>query len=214
MSILETIYDKGHGPYFAIAAALISLVTLSISMIILTLTDSTIILLTEFMSYLGNGFRFSNLLFNVGMVVSSILFVFYYWFLSRYLYENGDEDKGKMDSALTFAIITSLGCFMVGIFPQNYAHALHTLGAAFTFVGGVCLTLLYGLSELKLPDFNRKIAKLSFVTTSIPFIYLIFYSCSILFGFSPHVTIFFQWLSYFALMVWVLVQAVYILRQK
>jgi hypothetical protein len=65
---------------------------------------------------------------------------------------------------------------------------------------------------LKVPDFNEYIAKFSFFTTSIPFLYIIFYCCSILFGFYPHVTIFFQWLSYFILMVWVLIQAIYILK--
>lgn len=214
MSILEKIYDKGHGPYFAIAASLISLITLSLSLIILSITDSKVILLTEFMSYLGDGLRFSNFLFNAGMVISSVLFVFYYWFLSEYIYQNGVKEKGRIDSALTFAILTCIGSFMVGIFPESYAFQLHTIGAAFTFIGGVCLTYLYGTSELKVPGFNPQVAKLSFVTTSIPFIYLIFYSLSVSLEFAPYVTIFLQWLSYFALMIWVLIQAVYILKQN
>ncbi|TFF96018.1 MAG: hypothetical protein EU547_06860, partial [Promethearchaeota archaeon] len=106
MSILGKIYDKGNGPYFAVVASLFSLITLSISIIILSITDQKVVLLTEFMSYLGDGLRFSNFLFNIGMVVSSILFVFYYWFLSQYLYENGVKEKGKVDAALTFALVT------------------------------------------------------------------------------------------------------------
>ncbi len=203
-----------HGCYFSIAAVIISLITLTTSLIILSITDSTMIILTEFMSYLGDGLRFANFLFNGGMLISSALFVIYYIFLSQYLYDDEIDKKEVLRAATISALICSIGCFIVGISPERYLFELHTLGAALTFIGGILLTILYGYYEFLIPNFDNRVAILSFITTSIPFLYLIFYSFSILLGFNPNITILFQWLSYYALMVWALVQAIYMLKFK
>ncbi|TXT58706.1 MAG: membrane protein of unknown function [Promethearchaeota archaeon] len=211
MKILDKLYQKINGSYFGFLGVIISLLSMVISYLIYIQVDTSFSLTTHFISDLGNGPNFSGIVFSIGMVSASILFLLFYIYLTRYLLIQNAR-KGYVFVAFGAALFSFIGGVFVGLFPSSIAQILHLTGGFFVFFGFFWLATFNSLSEYHLPDFNKKVASIGFLLAPFPLIYLalllIFYIPEI----NEALAIFFEWVAYFIEMVWIFIQAAYMLK--
>jgi hypothetical protein len=104
--------------------------------------------------------------FNILIMISSIfLFLFirdFLKFLSKY-----SENQGLIRITLTFGFLSSLGLFLIGLFPvRNIGEAstVHTIAAFIYWIGSFLFWLFLGIIELKNPKISKAQSEIAIIT--------------------------------------------------
>ncbi len=187
-----------------VIAILIPIITIIISVTIYALNDASFSFLTHYLSHLGGGPNGSNIVFNVGIMVSGVLMIFYFLNLSAYL------RRKKTKTLLIYicfipGLISSIGTLFTGFFPYTLTQELHNLSASTFFLGGFAYCILYGISEWVTEGISKLQASTGFL---VAFFFLLFIIFTAINYFDPqlalvesHLT---EWILFGALMFWVI----------
>ncbi|MCP4763231.1 MAG: hypothetical protein GY870_15770 [archaeon] len=116
--------------------------------------------------------------------------------------------------SLFFGLMSSIGELILGLVPNNVNSDIHTIAALFFFIGAACYGISYGTTELKSDAFPRYLGISGFIM-SAPF--LIFSGSLVIITLIPVITYnpaIWEWLSYFSIIGWALVQGIFMLKER
>lgn len=156
------------------------------------------------MSHLGIGPNGSDIVFNLGSMVSGIVMVFFFFNLSVFLIKK-EVPKILVNLAFISGVISSIGIFLIGLFPGDGSQDLHNFVAGFFFLGGLAYTILYGISELKAKDISKLQALSGFV---VAFSFVVFLYFTTIHYFDHELALelshFSEWILYTLLTLWII----------
>lgn len=211
MDILDTLYKKINGSIFGLLGVGVSLISILVAYLLYIQVDASFTIFTHFISDLGDGPNYSNITFNIGIICASIVNLFFYIYLTRYLH-NLNARKGFIFASFGSVLISFIGGLLVGLFPSATACIPHLIGALFSFAGSFLISVFYSLSEFSVSEFNTKIASTGLILAPFPIIFMLLYITLYLPRININLPIFMEWLAYFSEIVWVLIQASYLLQ--
>lgn len=211
MDKLDRFYQKINGCYFAFLGVATSLLCIFIAYLLFIQVDPSFTIFTHFISDLGDGPNFSNVVFSIGVISSSVISLFFYGFLTKFLIAR-DANKVLSILGLLFGVISSIGSFLVGIFPSAAAPLEHRIGALLSFSGSFFISIFYSGAELTSRNFNKLVGISGFLIAPFPIAFLLTYLFLHFPGINSTIPIFIEWLAYFTRMGWVILQGTYVFR--
>lgn len=211
IEIIDRFYRKINGCYFAFLGVGTSLLCIFIAYLLFIQVDPSFTIFTHFISDLGDGPNFSNVIFSIGVISSSVISLFFYIFLTKFLIER-DANKVLSLLGLIFGLVSCIGSVLVGIFPSATAPIEHRIGALLSFSGSFFISIFYSCAELTSRDFNKEVAVSGLLIAPFPITFLLTYLFLHFPGINSTIPIFIEWLAYFTRMGWVIIQGIYVLR--
>ena len=213
MGKIDKFYEKFNGSYFAFIGVGVSLVSIFIAIGLYMIADPTFSLFTHFLSDLGDGRNYSNVVFNISRILDGVILLFFYLYLSRYLYNKEVSKRLTWISFIGGSIYTT-GLILVAVFTSQTAYEMHIIGAGFVFFGMFFVYLFYSISENSCDEFPKQYSILGFILAPLPLLFMIFILLAHFYGFSLEIAIFTEWITYFAMMSWIIIQGIYTIRTK
>ncbi len=214
MEKIDRFYEKINGSYLIFIGIGLSLLFIFIAVILFMQVDPKFNIYSNFISDLGDGPNNSNIVFNVGVIISGIFNFFIYLYLTRFLQKKEANEKLIL-LAFIATIVSTIGTIMVGLFTSDTENTLHRTGAGMSFFGSFFLIIFFSLAEYKIPDIPKKYSVSGLILAPISLVFLVFFILLILnTGFSSEITIFTEWLAFFANTAWLFIQGIYTLREK
>ncbi|MBD3254761.1 MAG: DUF998 domain-containing protein [Candidatus Lokiarchaeota archaeon] len=185
---------------FGILGIFVSIISIFLSIFLYNQVES-FSFFTHYISDLGDGPNHSNIIFNLGAIITGILFVNYFifsWIIAiKFTHKNQ-----RMNFILVLGFITSLGYILVGIFTKEKARLLHNIGSVFYFIGLSALSFYAGFWEFQKDNPNRVYGLVSLLIPLFPALYGIFFLAKSIVPQFESVTIFIEWIGYFAFKGW------------
>jgi len=214
MEKLDRFYGRIKGSYFGFIGTGINLLGILIAITLFMQVDPTFNLFSNYISDLGDGPNHSDIVFNISVILTGIILWFFYLYLMRYLQKMGGNQNLTIISFIS-GFIASIGAILVGIFTSEKAPELHRFSAALAFVGSLLALIFFGISEYYIPEIPKKLSCLGFFLAPLSFLFLIFFLIlNTTPGFNRGITIFTEWLAYFANTAWLIIQGIYTLKSK
>jgi hypothetical membrane protein len=203
MEIVDKLYNKIHGAFFALMGVIWFFITFIIAVILYIMDDPSFSLFTKYISDLGAGPNpLGNLIFNIGLIGTSILMIFSHLFFIRFLQKIGGN-KILLAITLISGIISSLGLLFLGIFPKYTFEAQHQIASYIYFGAGVAYLLCYGVIELKVESIGKPQAIFNFIVSVFYILYLVFkILVRLKTGFPTEIEKFTEWLMLFSTLSW------------
>ncbi|MFX0076608.1 MAG: DUF998 domain-containing protein [Candidatus Hermodarchaeota archaeon] len=159
--------------YLRVIGILIPIITIITSVVIYAINDASFSFLTHYLSHLGGGPNGSNIIFNVGIMISGVLMIFFFLNLSAYLRRKHTNTILIYISFIP-GLISSIGTFFTGFFPYTVTQDLHNLSASTFFLGGFAYCILYGISEWITKGISKLQAFSGFVVALFFLLFIIF----------------------------------------
>ncbi|NVM17030.1 MAG: DUF998 domain-containing protein [Candidatus Lokiarchaeota archaeon] len=200
--------------FLRIISILIPLITIITSASIYAINDASFSFLTHYLSHLGGGPEGAGIVFNVGIMTSGFLMVFFFLNLSAFL------RRKKTNTLLIYiafipGLLSSIGTFFVGVFPYTVTQELHNFSATFFFMGGFAYCVLYGVSEWITEGISKLQASLGFVVALFFLLFIIFTAINY---FNPHLAAeqshITEWMLISMLMFWIIEHEATMTRDK
>lgn len=213
MGRIDKLYEKFNGSYFAFLGAGISICSIIIAIILYVAVDPTFTIMTHYISDLGDGQNYSNIVFNIGHILEGVIFIFSFYYLSLFL-RNNEAKVFSTWLAFIGGFVYSLGLILVGVFPSKMAYEMHIIGAAFVFFGMFFSYIFYGISEFKISEINKKMAILGFIFSPLPIFFMLSLLLHFTVGFPLKIVLLAEWITYFTMMSWIIIHGIYTLNSK
>ena len=177
-------------------------------------SDTPFSVFTHYLSHLGIGPNGSNIVFNLGSMFSGIIMVFFFLNLSVFLLK---KEVPRILVTLSFiaGFVSSLGNFLIGLFPGDGSQELHNFVASFSFIGGLSYCTLYGIAEWKAKGISKLQALSGFV---VAFFFVVFIFFTVLIYYKIEVALyishFLEWILMAALLFWIIVHEISMIKDK
>jgi len=213
MEKMKAFDEKNIACFFGLLSTIISLLSIFIAIILYMQIIPSFSFVTHFISDLGNGKNYSNVIFNFGRIISGSLSILCYFLLYRF-FRKKEVKLSLAIISLISGIIASVGSILVGIYPSVPEPDMHRIAAILAFSGMFFVSIFYGISELTIKNFNKVYAMSGFIVAPFSVIYMILYVTLYLPGINSEIPILVEWIAYFSMMVWIIFQLTYILRIK
>jgi hypothetical membrane protein len=213
MEKIKEVEEKNIACFFGLLSATTSLLSIFIAIILYMQIIPSFSFVTHFISDLGNGKNYSNIIFNLGRIISGALSILCYFLLYRFFRKKEVKLSLALISLIS-GIIASVGSILVGIYPSVPEPDMHRIAAILAFSGMFFVSIFYGISELTIKNFNKLYAISGFIVAPFSVIYMILYVTLYLPGINSEIPILVEWIAYFSMMVWIIFQLTYILRIK
>lgn len=214
MEKIDNFYKKINGSYFGFLGLAVSLICINISQMLFMTVDPTFNMFTNWLSDLGSGAY--GYIYNIGMIISSILFIFFFIYLIRYMQIKGGNKK-ITSIALIFALISEIGGILIGIFPLEQPGILtweHYIAAQIFFQGQIFFWMILGIFEHLNPEIPRILEFISFITAIIYIIFEILAHIILFSGQTQYWDRFPEWLGAFSMLAAIIIHGVYTLKTK
>lgn len=210
---MTTIYQVVPATSFGFAAVIISSSAILISLLLYLTVDPTFSIFTHWISNLGAGPNGSNVVFNIGIAITSILlFLFYIYFIKDFRKKNGN--KIIIDLFFVSTCINCIGLFFVAIFPYSIP-LLHGIAAFSFFISGFISSILYAILILLTKGNNKILAIFSFIATGFCGFHLInSVVIAQYIGIEEGIAQFTEWLTLFAMLALVIEIGFYQITEK
>ncbi len=210
MNKIDKFYQKFNGGYFACIGVAIAIISISLAFVLYMSVDSSFTIYSHWISNLGAGPNNSNVVFNSGMMVTSLFTLLFLTFSFRNLQQKG-VNKELLKISFIAGLISSIGLFFVGVFPMDSARTMHGVAASTYFIGMLSFSVFIGITELTSPKIPKLQAISGFLVAAFFATYLI---CGLLAWSDIHSVeylrnvIFTEWLTLFAILAWMLERAI------
>ncbi len=209
---IDTFFERFNGGILSVLFALTSFFSTIISILLYKRKDHTFSFFTHWLPTYGDTVpKTVAHIFNTNVIVLSPLMALFILYLSSFL--------GKMGAGMyLISIVMIIGCtasigqFFVGIIPANYSYKMHAFAALFFFGGTALYGILISIIELMIglpifiPLFGFFMA-LSFFTFLVLLIIINIDTKK-----SQSLPAIWEWLSYFSLIIWVLLHGIFLLK--
>ncbi|MFX1395479.1 MAG: DUF998 domain-containing protein [Promethearchaeota archaeon] len=213
LDYFNPIYRRISGNYLGLIGVFIASISITIAFFLYMTVDPSFSPFTHWISQLGIGPNGANLVFNIGISISSVLIFFFYIYHIRETRKRL-SNKFIINLLLGSVIVTCVGLIFVAIFPYNIPF-LHGLAANVFFFGGMLSCLLYSIMVLMTPKISKIQALIGFFTVAIFLFHIINSLVSSFFSkleaseFDAELTKFSEWLALFAILFLILENIVY-----
>jgi len=187
--------------------------TITLSLFLYILSDSSFSVFTHYLSHLGIGPNGSNIVFNLGSMFSGIVMVFFFLNLSVFLI-NKEVPRNLINLSCIAGLISSLGNFLTGLFPGDGSQELHNFVASFFFIGGLSYCTLYGIAEWKAKGISKLQALSGFV---VAFFFVVFIFLNYVHFYIPELlelSHFSEWILFTLLMFWIIGHEVCMIKDR
>lgn len=218
MSILDKIYQKIKGGYFAFLALLAIAFGMFIAMLIYLPDDPSYSILTNYISDLGAGPIGSRVIFTIGMILGAIFLIFLLLYIGRYL-TNIEEKSQRIWIFLYPGLIAELGLILIGIFPldrtDDTAFTIHSIAAVIFFLFTAISNLGLGYIEFKNNDFSKFFGLISVISGIFSAIFafgFILQEYSVLAD-QPFVYLS-EWIFFAFTTIWLLIHGIFFLKKR
>jgi len=209
----NVVYKKIPGSIFGLTGAAISAFTIFTALFLYMTADPTFSFVTHWISNLGAGPNGSNVVFNMGMITTSIFILLFQVYEIRDL-KRRSGNRILVKFLLLSSIFSSGGLFFVGVFPLTYEYA-HGTAATIYFFGGLMFCTFYAILALLTPGVHKIQAILGFITAGFFGLHLFTSMITAIFTeVDMGVTMFTEWLTLFAVLSLILECAFYSLKTK
>ncbi len=167
MSILDKIYEKIKGGYFAFLALLAVAFGIFIGLIFYLPDYPSFSILTNYISDIGAGPIASRVIFSIGMILGAVFLIFLLLYVGKYL-TSIEEKSQRIWIFLYPGLIAELGLILLGIFPldrsDDTAFAIHSIAAVIFFLFTAISNLGLGYIEFKNSEFSKFFALISVIS--------------------------------------------------
>lgn len=212
MNLIKKFYEriKGKGSYFGLGGVLISLITIITSIFLYIQADPTFSFFTDFISFLGIGPNNSDIVFNVGVIVSAPFMLVFYSYLAAFLINRVEDHKEILIIAIIAAVFNCIGNILLAVYTNNSNLAMHLIGAYIAFGAYFALACIFSFVEMKMAEFNRLVAISGFIPCllligHVVLLFILYYT-----GIFPALPIFIEWVMFFIMMGWIGIQCLYV----
>ena len=210
-------YDNSHknvgGNSFGFIGVLVAITSLIVAFLLYYTVDPTFSIFTHWISHLGAGPNGSNVIFNIGLVITSFFLFLFYMYHGRE-YRRSEGKRILVDILLITTTITSCGLFLVAIFPYNLV-VLHSTAALIFFISGLCSSLLYAIFVLTTKGISKFQAVVGFTTAGIFTFHLASSIMGNLYaGIDSRLVYFTEWLALFAMVFMIFEISFYTERER
>ncbi|MFX1276898.1 MAG: hypothetical protein ACFFBP_21020 [Promethearchaeota archaeon] len=210
---IDPIFQVVPGNSFGFFGATVASLAVIISFILYISVDPTFTIFTHWISHLGAGPNGSNIVFNIGISITSfLLFLFYMYFIKEF--RKKGANKYLLDVFFISSIGTTLGLLFVAFFPYDIVY-LHSTAAFIFFFSGLISCSLYAIIILTTKGTHKIQAIFAFIVSGFFFFHLI---SSIMIAFSSElyigIAVFSEWLTLFAMIVLIIETGFYHITEK
>lgn len=209
---IDDFYKKIKGGYFALLGALIGFLTVTISLALFIQIEPSFSFFTHYISDIGDARGLPGIIWEIGMLVGltpvRLLFLIY---LVRFLQKMGANNK-LIVLAFVFSMISITGSVLMATTPFHVSEAIHIMSAFVYFIGVWFSQIFFSTAELKIAKFPKHLPISGF---SVVLFYGIFTTLLILYkvaGFDRNLPVFWQWLSFVAILIWLVLHGLYTLK--
>jgi len=204
-------YNKISGSYIAYIGFIFSIIFISIA--VLLYGDPSFSIFTHYLSDLGAVARNSSLIFNMGMIISAPIRVLFGFYLLKFLKSKGANEKTIRFTSYTI-ITGAIGSILLAVFPYDILLIMHMLGAFTYFFSVVIVQLSISKMEFKIGTIPKVLPIIGLIVVLNYGLFLGFEISEIMSDVLRLLACFFEWMSYFSLMVWLLFHGFYLHRVK
>ena len=218
MEKLDKFYKKINGNYFGLISVFVAAISITVAQLLYIAVDPTFSITTNFISDLGTGPNNSDVVFNIGMILTGIFFIPYFIYLGWYL-QKKDKKMNLLIKGMIAGLIASIGLILVGFFPLDpenlYSYNMHIIAAGILFYGLLIMLLIYGISEYINPEIPNLLSILSFIAAILfgAFITIVIIQYSSATPFEAY-TYIIEWIGLWATGVWAIAHIYYTLKNK
>ncbi len=209
MENLSRFYDKIPGSYIAYIGFIFSVIFISIAVILYG--DPTFSIFTHYLSDLGAVARNSSLVFNIGMIISAPIRVLFGFYLLKFLKSKGANEKTVKMTTYTI-VIGAIGSVILALFPYDVLLTMHMLGAFVYFFSVIIIQISISKMELKAENMPKYLPIIGLIVVMNYVLFLVFEISEIISEIFRFLACFFEWMSYFSLMAWLVLHGYYIHR--
>ncbi|MHA1489801.1 MAG: DUF998 domain-containing protein [Promethearchaeota archaeon] len=208
---LDLFYKRFNEGFFAFIGVLIAIISISLAFVLYTSVDSSFSIFSHWISNLGAGPNGADVVFNSGMIVTSLFTLIFLTCSFQSLQQKG-VNKELLKVSFVAGLISSIGLFFVGVFPMDTARTMHGIAASTFFIGMLFFSIFIGITELTSPKIPKLQAISGFLVAVFFAAYLI---CGLLAWSDIHSVqflrnaIFTEWLTLFVILAWMLERAIY-----
>lgn len=164
MSVLDKLYKKIKGGYFAFLALGSISIGMLIALFIYLTEDPSYSILTNYISDLGAGPVGSRVFFSIGMILGAVFLIFFFLYITKFL-RSIEEKSQRIWIFLYPGIIAEIGLIFTGIFPLDQTNetffTLHAIAAVIFFIFTAISNLGFGYIEFKNSEFSKLFAIIS-----------------------------------------------------
>jgi hypothetical membrane protein len=214
--IINFIRDRGE--YFGIVGAISLTISTLISFLLHYSIDPSFNIMSHAVSELGTGSNISSVIFDTGMMISSICSLPLYISFLNYFHKKECSFLLIKITALG-SLFTTVGHIIVSFVPFEWTDfdlfLIHGIGAAIHYVAGSIIFILYGLIELLSVKISKILVIISFTIGLFYGIVWIGFIIGFIAGISEnssnHIM---QWLSLAGIILWSLLHGIYLIKLK
>ena len=218
MSILDKIYEKIRGGYFAFLALIAVAFGMFVSLIIYLQDDPSFSILTNYISDLGAGPISSRIVFSIGMIVGAVFLIFLQLFIGKYL-KRIEEKSQRIWIFLYAGVVAELGLIFIGIYPldraDDTAFAIHSIAAVIFFVFTAISNLGLGYIEFKNSKFSKFFALISVIAGLFSAIFAVGFIIQEYSVLGNHQFIYLsEWIFFAFTTIWLIIHGLYFLKKR
>jgi len=212
MEKIDTFYKKVNGSIFIFLGLALSVATIVISVALYTSTGTSYSIFTHYISDLGavnSAPNNAHVVFNMGTMIGSFISPFTTLFLLSFLRKKG-TDKKLIAVWFTCNVISIIGSFMAGFFPEDVIYIMHFIGAFLVFFFGMMSHGFFGFAAITTPTINSKHGFPGLLVGTVNTIFMFLFISNV--GLSA--IVFFEWMSMFSAWIFSLDIGIYTLRTQ
>ncbi len=218
MSLLDKIYEKVKGGYFAFLTLLAIAFGMLIAFFIYLPDNPSFSILTNYISDLGVEPIGSRVFFSIGMILGALFLIFFLLYLGKYL-KKIEEKSQRIWIFLYPGVIAELGLILLGLFPldrtEDTAFAIHSIAAVIFFLFTAISNLGFGYIEFKNSEFPKFFALISVISGIFSTIFafgFILQEYSVLEN-QPFIYLS-EWIFFAFTMIWLIIHGIFFLKKK
>jgi len=214
--IINFIHDRGE--YFGFIGVSVTSISVIVAIFLYSSVNSAFNIVSNCVSDLGAGSNMSNIVYNLGAVITGFCQIPFYLSLVKYL-RNKDANTYLIQiTKLTF-VISAIGLIILGFIPFESELLIFFLGhgyaAATHYVAGSFAFIFYGFFEILILKFSKILGIISFLTGIIYGILWVGYLIDFIF-IIPQVDVNYtlQWISLAGIILWSLLHSIFLFKTK
>ncbi len=207
-----------NGGYFGIIGFILTSLSVILASILYSSVNPAFNIISNAVSDLGTGPNMSNIIYNIGTIITGICQFPFYLSLVKYLQDKKANLYLAQIVKLTF-MTSAIGLIVLGVIPFRRENAIFFLGhgsaAATHYVAGSFAFIFYGLFEILILKFSKMLGIISFLTGIIYGILWVGYLTNFVFRI-PQVEVNYtlQWIGLAGILIWSLLHSIFLFKTK
>lgn len=211
-------FIQERGAYFGIVGFIAMSISVIVALFLYTSVNPTFNIVSNSISDLGTGPNMSNIVYNLGVIITGFCQILFYLSLVKFL-QNKKANKFFIQITKLIFLISAIGLIILGIIPFERDNLIFFLGhgsaAATHYVAGSFAFIIYGFFEILILKFSKLLGIISFSTGIIYLMLWVAYLIDFLIK-KPQLSEnhILQWISLAGILLWSLVHSLFLILIK